>query len=321
MKKLKWLIYGSLLFVPMKAHAFSPIRYVQISTNVLTQQTGSFNVNGGTITNVGYNGSSTTFVGSASTIAVQGNLTLTKTGSAAVPTLQIGSSGNSGIYANGTTVSLVSNGTDNLIFDNSQVTVKLGGSAAAPGFSIGSSGNSGVRSSGATLALVSNAKDNLVWDNSNLTCKVPIIASSGTVGQTGGAVVGSGNIGQVISTNTATYTNFGTSSQYSDLVSTQIAAGDYLVWLYMDVSSNTSTITDCQFGVSTTSGNSGIGLTNGNTAGHFGAAISVVGKAMWGIGPIHITPSAFTTYYFKIFATYSGGTPQASGTMVILRVS
>ena len=40
---------AALLFLSTVAHAFSPVRYVQISTNSLTQQTGQFNVAGGTV--------------------------------------------------------------------------------------------------------------------------------------------------------------------------------------------------------------------------------------------------------------------------------
>lgn len=45
----KYLLALVCILAPVVAHAFSPVRYVQISTNSLTQQTGSFNVASGTV--------------------------------------------------------------------------------------------------------------------------------------------------------------------------------------------------------------------------------------------------------------------------------
>lgn len=62
---------------------------------------------------------------------------ITAAGSAAVPALSIGSSGNTGFRATGTTAALIANGVDNLIWDNSNLTAKIvvsliAGSVSAP---------------------------------------------------------------------------------------------------------------------------------------------------------------------------------------------
>ncbi len=50
MKKILFALFG--LLAASSAHAFSPVRQVQISTNTLTKQLGAFNVTAGTMTTV-----------------------------------------------------------------------------------------------------------------------------------------------------------------------------------------------------------------------------------------------------------------------------
>lgn len=128
-----------------------------------------------------------------------------------------------------------------------------------------------------------------------------------------------GYIGEVVSSAVGP-TDFPSSGTTGDLTSISLTAGDWIVSLFTDLTVNGATITDNRFGVSTTSGNSQAGLTNGDTAGHWGSAIAAVGLVSVGIAGIHIQLASTTTYYFKYFASYSAATPQASGRITAIRI-
>lgn len=50
------LLAGAMGLAAATAHAFNPVRYVQISTNAVSQQSGSYNVSGGTVTTLNITG-------------------------------------------------------------------------------------------------------------------------------------------------------------------------------------------------------------------------------------------------------------------------
>ena len=119
-----------------------------------------------------------------------------------------------------------------------------------------------------------------------------------------------GYIGEYIESNITTATNVPTSTQYGDLTSISLTAGDWDVSADIRFYLNGATCTEVSGGIKTTSGNS-----------------APVEPAFGGSGPpptsayssaIHVSSAQFllastTTIYLKYEATYPAGTPQARG--------
>ncbi len=155
-----------------------------------------------------------------------------------------------------------------------------------------------------------------VWSFTNV-----ITPTGGIKGVSTASSASAGNVGEVLESKQTSLTNFPTTNNYGDLVSKTLTAGEWMVYLFIDVTINGATITDDRFGLGTVTGNSATGLVNGDTAGHIGSAIAAVGAVSAALPAIHIELSGSTTYYFKYFAAYSGGPPQATGRMTAIRIS
>lgn len=127
-----------------------------------------------------------------------------------------------------------------------------------------------------------------------------------------------GYIGEILEGKQTSATNFTTSGQYADLASVSLTAGDWIVDVFIDMNTNAAVMTDTRFGISSTSGNSDTGLTNGDTAGHFGTALG--GFTSASVTGVHIQLTGTTTYYLKYLAAYTGGPPQATGRITGVRI-
>lgn len=134
------------------------------------------------------------------------------------------------------------------------------------------------------------------------------------------AVVAAGNVGEIISAVVTTSTNFPTSGQFGDLTSISLTAGVWLISLQMAQQQNGATVATVNLGVSTTSGNSGSGLSDGNNYIGFAAYNSASGEGSASIPFYAVTPSSTTTYYLKFIASYTVATPQAVGRITALRI-
>jgi hypothetical protein len=106
---------------------------------------------------------------------------------------------------------------------------------------------------------------------------------------------------------------------YGDITSISLTAG---VW-NIDASGcshlNGATLTVVGFGVSATSGNSSTGLTIGSNFFNFLPSTSTTDTSC-SLAGYRVSLSATTTYYLKMNATYSAGTPQFYGTIRATRV-
>lgn len=144
-------------------------------------------------------------------------------------------------------------------------------------------------------------------------------SSAGGVVATGvinGSSAAAGVVGEFLSSAVASV-SFGASATYYDVTSIALTPGDWdisgMVWFYgVGVTGGQGIM-----GISTTSGNSGTGLTAGDTRAdtYFSGVTSGATVA-----PFRVTISSNTTYYLKVHATYSAGSPQYSGRISARRV-
>jgi hypothetical protein len=112
-----------------------------------------------------------------------------------------------------------------------------------------------------------------------------------------------------------------TSTQYGDLTSISLTAGDWDVTAVTMFNSNGATWSACGNGISVTSGNSGTGLVLGsNRLGSNFASSSTTPIAQSSVIPSYrMSLSSTTTVYLKFTATYSAGTPQTYGGRISAR--
>jgi hypothetical protein len=134
------------------------------------------------------------------------------------------------------------------------------------------------------------------------------------------AIPAAGNIGEVIESKAPGPTNFPTTSQFGDLTSITLTAGVWRIDGLVFAGANGATVTQFVGGVSTTTGNSGTGLVNGDTAQNQTGPTGVANTSVC-LSGIIVTPSTSTTYYLKYLASYSVATPQASGRITATRIA
>jgi hypothetical protein len=127
-----------------------------------------------------------------------------------------------------------------------------------------------------------------------------------------------GYIGEYIESVIDTAQNFPTSTQYGDLTSISLTAGDWDVTETFRASLNSATCTDVSCGISVTSGNSTTGLVAGSNLFLMAPPSSAYGSNMG--FTYRVSLASTTTVYFKIMASYSLGNPQARGRISARRV-
>ena len=110
------------------------------------------------------------------------------------------------------------------------------------------------------------------------------------------------------------------SNQFGDVASISLTAGDWDVSAMGEWLLNGATMTaQVYLGISTTSGNSGSGMLNGDTI------TSTQPPQSTYYMPQHIVPKRFslaapTTLYLKLYSTYSAGAPLFSGRISARRI-
>lgn len=273
----KYLIALLFLIAPFSKSlaSFDPVRYVQISTKTLSKQTGTFNVSGGTITNIGYNGSSTTFLGAGSTITVQGLFisNVINVTSGTVTTLN-------------STVATISSGTF--------LTVN-------------------------TSSIQATSGTGLIYSNTGLF--VASITGGGFFmrGTTTNDSAVVGWVGEYISSSSIVYGSVGTSTQYFDLASITLTAGDWDLSgvCYYRANGGTVVYNDC--GIGTATGNSSTGLVDGDTSLEGPPSVAAYQTSLT-IPGVRKSIAATTTYYLKGNVQYSVATPQFKGRISARRV-
>jgi hypothetical protein len=237
---------------------------------------------------------------------------------------------------NATTTPLISNnstGTNNIaeLRDNGTavVTVADGGTTTfAPGGTtkavINSSGI--VLSNSATIAMGS-AKITGLADGSASGDAIHFgqFTTGGIVTEPSNGSASAGDLGEVIESAQTTQQNLPSSTQWGDLTSISLTAGNWLVSAFIRLNTSTSTgVTEFGIGISSTSGNSSSGLTEGNTSCTEAHDSSVTGitNQRWQLAmpAVNIKLASTTTHYLKMTCTYSNGQPVAVGRITAVRI-
>lgn len=135
--------------------------------------------------------------------------------------------------------------------------------------------------------------------------------TAGIVGTPTNNNTAAGNVGEYVES-IVSATNFPTSTNHGDLTSISLTAGDWDVTAIMFDSRNGATVTAVEAGISVTSGNSGTGLVQGSNNLR-GSPPTATNDDNIAIPNYRMSLSATTTVYFKYTATFTVGTPQASG--------
>lgn len=130
-----------------------------------------------------------------------------------------------------------------------------------------------------------------------------------------------GYIGEYIE-GTQAATNTGADSVYADLTSISLTAGDWDVSAIAQFSRNGATWGNVECGISSTSGNSSSGLTNGvtKTLFNFASTSTAISFIPLFVPVMRVSLGSTTTYYLKIRADFSAGNPQAAGRLSARRV-
>lgn len=137
---------------------------------------------------------------------------------------------------------------------------------------------------------------------SNKTLTTPNIT-----GVTDASSATAGSVGQYIESVVAVV-SAGTSTQWADMTSISLTAGDWDVSVLMFMQDQGATISEAQMGVSSTSGNSSTGLTFGTTLTILARGYASNHSA--GVIPSYrVNVSSTTSYYAKSNVNYTGGPP------------
>jgi hypothetical protein len=143
----------------------------------------------------------------------------------------------------------------------------------------------------------------------------------GITGVTTNSNAASGIIGEYISNSVYTPTSFPASGTYGDITSITLTAGDWDLTGFVFVGYNGTTFTGVsQMGISTSSGTGSADLVNGKNVYNFTEASAIGGVENGSVPGYRVSIASTTTYYLKIYGTYTGNSPQYQGRLSARRV-
>lgn len=128
-----------------------------------------------------------------------------------------------------------------------------------------------------------------------------------------------GYIGETVAANVSTTTNFPATGTFGDLTSISLTAGDWLLSGVLRHALNGSAAVDGFVGISTTSGNSGTGLVNGDNSLDFLPGTANADSSC-SIPGWELKLTGTTTVYLKYSSTYASGQPKATGRISAVRI-
>jgi hypothetical protein len=173
------------------------------------------------------------------------------------------------------------------------------------------------------LASGSTSGDAIAWGQAFTSGAITFSpTTTGSIGTTTNDNASSGVVGEAVRSQVG-FTNFPATNNWGDLTSISLTAGDWDVSILAILSTNTATGgTDWRCGISSTTGNSGTGLTLGDNQAEHTAVLPSGGNAAdsLSIPNFRVSLSGTTTYYLKYLALYTGGVPQAAGRISARRV-
>lgn len=132
-------------------------------------------------------------------------------------------------------------------------------------------------------------------------------------GVAGNGLAAAGKIGEIIASSQTTLQNAPTTTQYGDITSITLTAGDWDISVNAEGVLNTGVaVLEVSMGIGTTTGNSSAGVISGITF-HTVAPPTANYNAPVTIADYPVQLSGSTTYYLKMESTYTSGTPQFRG--------
>lgn len=114
--------------------------------------------------------------------------------------------------------------------------------------------------------------------------------------------------------------SFPSTGTWGDLASISLTAGDWDVNGMLATSRNGATVTSCDIGISTTTGNSTTGLVYGSNRFEFPSPLAGNYDTSGYVPAFRISLATTTTVYLKFSAAFSIATPQASGRLSARRI-
>lgn len=145
-------------------------------------------------------------------------------------------------------------------------------------------------------------------------------STQGIVGTTTNDSAAAGNVGEAVRSAVANVSTNTTTDQYADLTSISLTAGDWDISGSVNFEKNASTWTIVQMGISSTSGNSGTGLVEGDNFLGIGFNSFPPLSFPITISSFRVSLSSTTTYYLKVFTSFSAGQPKAYGRISARRI-
>lgn len=238
--------------------------------------------------------------------------TLHTAGTVSLPGIAFSADTDTGIrLPTGNSISLVTNATDRMGVDsagNSYVTAGVlkfdNGSVSAPVVTFASDPDTGLYYIGTnSFGATANGTNVATFSSAGVSI----------LGTTTNGNAAAGYVGQQIESVISTFTNYPTSTQFGDLTSISLTAGDWDVSAMIEATLNGATLTgDMRLGISTTAGNSTTGLVQGTNLVNMIQANTLYDSPA--VIPVYrISLTATTTVYLKYRAAFSAGTPQATG--------
>lgn len=128
-----------------------------------------------------------------------------------------------------------------------------------------------------------------------------------------------GCVGEQFTTGAIASTNFPANSTMGDLGSITLTPGDWDLTAHLDATVNGATVTVVIMGISSTTGNSFTGLTQGDNQ-HNIIPPTAASDSSGTIAAYRVQPTTNTTYYLKYYAAYTVATPKAMGKLTARRM-
>lgn len=146
-------------------------------------------------------------------------------------------------------------------------------------------------------------------------------SGKGIVGTTTNDAAATGNVGEIISSAiTGGGTNFPTSTNFGDLTSIDVTAGDWELSMNIGFIWVANAITAIQAGIGTASGTVTTGLVEGSNFLGTAAFPTAATDSGLSISSYRVSVASTTTYYLKFQGTFSSTAPKAVGRIVARRM-
>lgn len=196
----------------------------------------------------------------------------------------------------------------------------VGGQSVGSTLSFGATSNQGFNILANNAAVISSTAAGAPTVGLTSAIGGSTYAGVGIVGRTNGVAISAGYVGEIVEGKQTSVTTFPTTATYGDGASVSLTSGVWLLSAYIDVELNGSTTQSILMGISTTSGNSGTGLTFGDT---LVACLPPTGTSNTNacMPQVIFRPTTTTTHYLKVRGEYSAGTPRYRCRLTAVRIA